>query len=632
VAAVRREGYMTELQEPLKKNLSVLSVFSVAAGAMISSGLFVLPGIAFAIAGPAVILSYAIAGLLMIPAMFAQAELATAMPRSGGSYFFIMRSLGPFVGTFAGLANWLSIAFKTAFALIGIGSIFGYLFPQWGDAAVRAGAVGACVVFTVLNLLSVKSSGRVQSGFVFALLAILGFYVLRAGQAVDGSRLLPFFAANAGWREVFAVAGMIFVSFGGLTKVVDVAEEVQDAKRNLPRGMFLAFGVVTVLYVVTVWATVGVTEPEELAGSLVPLSLGANATLGPVGMFLIDMAALFAFITTANAGILSAARSPMAMSRDGLIPERFAHVSKRFATPHVAILLTSGMIMTVIMLLSVEDLVKTASTIMIIVFGMINVSVMVMRLSPIQNYRPIFKVPLFPWLPLFAIAVYGFLIFEMGTVPLALTGGLALLATIWYFAYVRTRIEHESAFVHLTRSIISQEFLRSDLEDELRQIALERDEVKTDWFDHLVKECPVLDFEEPMTAKEAFRQYAAALSEHLHVPENDLYDKLLEREKLASTVVHPGIAIPHVIVDGKNLFGLLLARHKEGVRFPKAGTEAHIVFVLAGSKDQRDYHLKGLMQIAHTVQEPQFEERWKAARGPEELRDLVLLSTRRRQK
>ena len=623
---------MTELQEPLKKNLGVLSVFSVAAGAMISSGLFVLPGIAFAIAGPAVILAYALAGLLMIPTLFAKAELSTAMPRSGGSYFFIMRSLGPLVGTFAGLGNWLAISFKTAFALVGIGSIFGYLIPSWGEAAVRAGAVAACVVFTVLNLLSVKSSGRVQSGFVVALIGILAFYVFRAGQEVEGGRLIPFFAEGVGWREIFAVAGMVFISFGGLTKVVDISEEVPDPKVNLPRGMFLAFGVVTGFYLLVVWATVGVVNADELAGSLVPISLGANAAMGPIGIVLIDLAALFAFITTANAGILSAARSPMAMSRDGVLPERLGWVSTRFGTPYIAILLTSGMIIAVITFLSVEDLVKTASTIMLLMFTMQNVSVIVMRASPIQNYRPIFKMPLYPWLPLFAIAVYGFLIFEMGTVPLALTGGLALLATFWYFVYVHTRIEHESAFMHLTRSIISQEFLRSDLEDELRQIALERDEVKTDWFDRLVKECPVLDFEEPMTAKEAFRQYAAALSEHLNVPEDELYDKLLEREKLASTVVHPGIAIPHVIVEGENLFGLLLARHKEGVRFPKASAPAHTVFVLAGSMDQRDHHLKGLMQIAHTVQEPQFEERWKAAHGPEELRDLVLLSTRERQK
>ena len=107
----------------LKKELGPISVFSIAAGAMISSGLFVLPGITFAKAGPAVIISYFLAGILMIPSLLASAELATAMPKSGGSYFFVERSLGPLMGTIAGFANWLSIALKATFALVGIGAL-----------------------------------------------------------------------------------------------------------------------------------------------------------------------------------------------------------------------------------------------------------------------------------------------------------------------------------------------------------------------------------------------------------------------------------------------------------------------------------------------------------------------------
>ena len=107
----------------LKKELGLLHVFSIAAGAMISSGLFVLPGIAFAQAGPAILLSYVLAGLFMIPTMLSKAELATAMPKSGGSYFFIERSLGPLAGTLAGLGAWLSITLKATFALVGIGAL-----------------------------------------------------------------------------------------------------------------------------------------------------------------------------------------------------------------------------------------------------------------------------------------------------------------------------------------------------------------------------------------------------------------------------------------------------------------------------------------------------------------------------
>ena len=94
----------------LKRKLGFWGVFCIAAGAMISSGLFVLPGLAFAEAGPAMVLSYAFAGILVIPAMMSQAELVTAMPRSGGSYFYITRSMGMLLGTLAGLSDWFAIA------------------------------------------------------------------------------------------------------------------------------------------------------------------------------------------------------------------------------------------------------------------------------------------------------------------------------------------------------------------------------------------------------------------------------------------------------------------------------------------------------------------------------------------
>ena len=102
----------------LRKDLGLLAIFCIASGAMISSGLFVLPGIAFAAAGPSVILAYLLAGALALPALFSKAELSTAMPKAGGTYFYIERSLGGGFGTIGGMAAWLSLTFKTAFALL----------------------------------------------------------------------------------------------------------------------------------------------------------------------------------------------------------------------------------------------------------------------------------------------------------------------------------------------------------------------------------------------------------------------------------------------------------------------------------------------------------------------------------
>lgn len=104
----------------LRRSLSLGHVFSLSTGAMISSGLFLLPGLASTKGGPSMILAYFIAGLLAIPAMLSVAELSTAMPRSGGAYYFLERALGPAVGTVAGAGTWLSLVLKDAFALVGM--------------------------------------------------------------------------------------------------------------------------------------------------------------------------------------------------------------------------------------------------------------------------------------------------------------------------------------------------------------------------------------------------------------------------------------------------------------------------------------------------------------------------------
>lgn len=611
----------------LKRQLGLLDVFSIAAGAMISSGLFVLPGIGFSLAGPAVVVSYLIAGLLMIPSMLAKAELATAMPKSGGTYFFVERSLGPLAGTFAGFANWLSLALKSAFALIGLGTLGALLMPGQETWAVKVVALSACAFFGVLNAVSVKGSGRFQSILVIVLLAIVTGYIALSLPESNAIHFQPF--APYGWQAVFAVAGMVFVSFGGLTKVASVAEEVSQPGRNIPLGMFLAFFIVNGLYILTVFVTVGVMPPEELAQSLRPIADAANQTMGGAGV-LINVAALFAFVTTANAGILSAARSPMAMSRDGLLTKGFARTNQRFGTPHVSIAVTCGLMMLCIAFLSIEDLAKTASTIMLVMFILVNFAIIIMRQSGLQNYRPTFKAPLYPWLQIGGIASYVFLLFEMGVVPLLLTGAFTLATSLWFLLYVRRRIDRESAFAFMVQRIVSKKIGGRGLESELKSIALERDEVEMDRFDKLVEGCTVLDIAEPLSARELFARAAQALAPKLGIEAKQLEERFLARERESSTMLEPGLAIPHVIIEGEQVFEVLPVRCKQGALFSELNPPVTTIFFLVGSTDERNFHLSALMTIAHIVQEPGFRDRWHGASDAEALRDLILLSGRER--
>ncbi len=617
----------------LRRQLGVLDVFAVAAGAMISSGLFILPAIAYAKAGPAVIFSYLLASLLIVPSVLSKAELATAMPRAGGTYFYVERSLGPILGLFSGLANWFSLALKSAFAVAGMAILIELTVQEVFEVrlqAIHLKTIGVvcCAVFTILNIVSVKHAGRLQVLLVAALLAILVVFILTGAETIKLVRYEGFL--QKGWAAVLATAGLAFVSFGGLTKVASIAEEVRHPGRNLPLGMTLAWFVVALLYLAVVAITVGAVDGPELAASLMPISLAASKATGTFGYMLLSFAAVAAFVTTANGGILAASRSPLAMSRDQLVPAFLARVNKRFGTPHSGVLLTGTFMIAAVVFLDIETLVKTASTLMIILFILDNASVIVMRESKIQSYRPLFRSPLYPYLHILAIVAYALLIVDMGRVPLSICGGFVVLSAAWYGLYVSKRVKRASAVMHIVERVTDKAIKTVTLENELRDILIERDNIIEDRFDQLIKNCEIIDVEDMQTSEDILRRAAEILAGRLDLDEFVLYEKFLRREAEGGTVIQPGLAIPHIIIEGSNKFDVLLVRAKDGIRFSYAKEPVRVMFILAGSKDQRNYHLRALMAIAQIVQEKQFEEKWLRARDTEGIRNLILLSARQR--
>jgi APA family basic amino acid/polyamine antiporter len=617
----------------LKKQLGLLDVFSVSSGAMISSGLFILPSFAFAKAGPAVIISYLFASFLILPSVFSQSELATAMPRAGGTYFYVERSLGSFFGVFTGFANWFGLALKSAFAVVGMAvfvevMVHSLFAMKMTEAHLKQISVFCCIVFTILNIVSVKHTSRFQVLLVGVLLLILVTFVFYGAGAAQPVRYADFL--DKGWLAVFATAGLVFISYGGLTKVASIAEEIKDARRNLPLGILLAWITVSLLYVAVIVVTVGVVDGNELIESLTPISLAASKFMPTVGFPLLGIAAVAAFVTTANGGILAASRYPMAMSRDRLLPPLLAHVSQRFRTPHISVLLTGGFMIVAIVFLDIEQLVKTASTLMIILFILVNASVIIMRESKIQSYRPSFKSPLYPYIHIAAIIVYSMLIVDMGRIPLLITASFVGLSTAWFFLYVSRRVSRASAVMHVVERVTDRELKTVTLENELRDILFERDEIIEDRFDQLIRQCQILDVKDRVPAEKIFREASTILSRKLQTDEYVLFEKFLYREAEGSTVVQPGIAIPHIIVDGERKFDILLIRARDGIDFPHAKDPVRIMFILAGSRDERNYHLRALMAIAQIAQEKDFEKKWLAARGMEGIRNLILLSKRTR--
>ncbi|MFA5424634.1 MAG: APC family permease, partial [Phycisphaerae bacterium] len=498
----------------LKKQLGLLDVFSIASGAMISSGLFVLPAIAYAAAGPAVIFSYAIAAIIILPSALSKAELATAMPKAGGTYFFVERSLGPVLGLFTGFANWFSLALKAAFAIVGMAVLIEMLITGSTSQADQTGmkiiAVICCLAFTAMNIFSVKHTGKLQSLLVVILLVILAAFVTLGVPKLQAVKYANFF--GTGWRTIIATAGLVFISYGGLTKAASIAEEVKNPGRNLTLGMLLAWFVVSIAYVLAVIVAVGVTTDVELRGSLAPLSLAASKIVPSFGYGALAVAAFAAFVTTANGGILTASRSPMSMSRDRLLPPSLSRLSTRFSTPHVSIIITSVFMIAAILLLNIEMLVKTASTMMIILFILDNISVVIMRESKIQSYRPTFRCPLYPYLQIASVIAYLVLLLDMGTIPLSICGLFVIFSAGWYFLYVRRHVSRASAVMHVVERVTDRQLGIVTLENELRDILLERDEIIEDRFDKLIRDCSVLDIDESMSHEELFRKVSSLMA------------------------------------------------------------------------------------------------------------------------
>lgn len=608
----------------LKKELRLLDVFCIASGSMISSGLFILPGLAQALSGPSVFIAYLIAGLLAATGMLSQAELVSAMPKAGGTYFHSTRSMGPLVGTVDGILTWVSLSLKSAFALVGM-AILARLFINFN---IHFLSIMLCLVFIGLNLVGLKEASRFQIFLVLILFAILVLYIFNGIPAVDVRRFHPF--TPHGISSLFGTAGFVFISYGGLLKISSIAEEVQDSGKILPRAMILSLLTVTALYMLVVMVTTGILPAERVEGSLFPLIDGAGEILGLPGTIIMGIGATLAFIATANAGIMSASRFPLALSRDGLVPSVLGHINQRFGTPHISVI-TTGLFMILALFLKIDLLVKVTSTILIITYVLSCLSIILLRESRLQNYQPIFKAPFYPVLQIVGLLGFGYLIYSMGRPALLSSLAFILFGVAVYWFYGRNAVKGEYALLHLIERLTSMDLTKNLLESELKEIIRERDDIIQDRFDSIIEDCQVIDYNASLTTIELFQNVADKIAVSLNLDADELTRQLLERESESSTAITPHLAIPHLIIDGKETFDILLVRNRQGIYFSENSPAVEAVLFLFGSKDERNFHLKALSSIAQIIQESGFLEKWRNAKNAQSLRDIFLLGKRIRQ-
>jgi len=610
----------------LPQTLGLADVFCISVGAMISAGIFLLPGQVYAHVGPASIVSYAFGGLLATAGIMAVLELATAMPRAGGIYYFATRSLGPLAGTMSGVLNWAALALKGAFAIYGTAQIAHGFFPA---LPVPATGLALTAAFLLVNLLSTSAAAKMQRVLVAVLLLVMVAYVALGADKIEAARFVPFLPEGRRWSAVFAEAGFLFVSFGGLLGVISVAEEVKNPRRSIPVGILSGLAVVTALYALVMAVTVGAIDPAALGESASPLADAARLHYGRAGFATLTVGALLAFVTTGNAGLMGAARYPVALARDRYAPRIFAAAAGRRRVPVPALLLT-GAVVGGVQFLDLETLVKVASTVVMLSYVLTNLSVVILRESGIMNYRPSFRTPLYPALPIGCTVVFALLVAEQGSTAVA--AGLVLASLALYMRY-GLKVRRESALKQLVGRLARDDFETPALEAELREVVRTRDGLVEDAFDLAVQEAPAVILPGPSTLRGFFEEAAKAAAAALGCSAGELLDRLVARERASSTEIAPGVAVPHAEVPGAaGKFLVVLAKCDGGVRFSDDDDSPPVrtaVFVFA-SKDRRGDHLRALAMVAQTILARRFGARWEKARTPQQLRDIFLLARRTR--
>jgi APA family basic amino acid/polyamine antiporter len=334
-----------EKQEPrkLKRSIGLWSAVAINVGAIIGGGIFVVTGIVAGYAGSALVVSMVIAGVIAFLTALSFAKLTAWQPVEGSVYEYGRQLLSPYAGF---LAGWMWIVANTfTGAAVSLGFAY-YLATAIPSLPIGYVAASLCLVFTALNLVGAKQSATVNNVLVAVKLAILGFFVVFGVFHVSSSNFTSFNPLSSG---VLYGSFFIFFAYGGFARVAVVAEEVKDAKRNVPRAMLLSLGISTLVYVLVGLVAVGLLGPVGLAASSSPLSTAIGITGNSLAVQIIALGGLVATASVLLTSILGVSRMAFSMARRKDLPSALSRLHSRFLTPYLAIL-GSGVLMAVLVL------------------------------------------------------------------------------------------------------------------------------------------------------------------------------------------------------------------------------------------------------------------------------------------
>ncbi len=407
--------------EQLKKAVGSLDIVALGIGGTIGTGVFVIIGEAIGDTGPAIILSFVLAGLTCLFSAFSYAELSSAVPVSGSAYTYIYATLGELIAWIIGWDLILEYGLSIAAIASGWGQylndLFGHLFggglpvaiseaPGESGGTVNLPSLVLVISATLLLLYGVRESARVNSFMVAFKVAVLGVFIVLGATAFDGGNLEPF--STGGFNGIVDAAALIFFAYIGFDAVSTASEEVKDPQRDMPRGIIGSLLIVTVIYILVGLVATSIVPSDELAENPAPLAFALDTGAGySWGATLIDLGALVAIASVVLTIFYGQTRIMFAMCRDNLLPRGFAKLSER-KTPIYITLVFGTLAGILTAFVPLEDLAELVNIGTLFAFFLVNIGVIVLRRTNPDLERG-FKVPLVPVFPLIGAALCVFL-------------------------------------------------------------------------------------------------------------------------------------------------------------------------------------------------------------------------------
>lgn len=448
VKPVDQVAEMEESPDGLKRSIGVVSLTMLSVGSIVGTGIFVILGIAVPEAGPAVVLSFILAGITCAFSALSYAELASTIPVSGSSYSYTYATMGELIAWVCGWCLMLMYGVSVAavavgwsqyitefFSLIGIDLSGPLMNAPDAGGIVNLPAIIVVLLAAFLLTRGASESAKINAVLVFVKISILLMFSVIAFTAFNAGNFAPFIPM--GMAGVTSAAALVFFSFIGFDTAATAGEEAKNPKRDLPRAIIASLIIATTIYVIVVVAAIGAQPWEAFEGA------GGEAALSKIlsdivpsawPSIVLSIGAVVSIFSVVLAVMYGQTRILFAMSRDGLLPKVFQKVTKRRQIPLMNTIIVSVIIMVLAGFLPLGPLAEATSIGTLFVFGLVNVGVIVLRVKKPDLERG-FRVPGYPVVPILGVLTCAVLFFSLSVSTWIVFVVWMIIGLVFYFSY-----------------------------------------------------------------------------------------------------------------------------------------------------------------------------------------------------